>query len=391
MKRSTPGSRHDLVAMRAARRAPPTWTSTDRWWSTSSACSHGAKSVTRPGRSRRGGCCMKARSSETGRRPGGPACPGSGSRPAGCRRGRAPACARRSRRNAIDSSTRPPWPSLRGCRRCGGRPRRPGASARSGSRFVAPGSRAPVPVRRSLARRPRQQTQLAAEAAQALGVAGWSAMVRRKMQQQVRGVRPVDRHQRVVIAAADAGAVQQQVELGERRDGGGAVGEHLHVAGRLVGVAVLQMPAGGQQRAGRDGIAQPRLLLPVRVGRRRRAEQGDVAGGDAVGDAAEGFLVVRRGRRCGDRPRRPCPGRGLGRATACRRNGLLGAHGRDARRTNPRSTHPSPTSLSGTIYSVIDDGSNAICGFEGENDSLSLARAAGGVGAVCIADSRRKL
>ena len=49
---------------------------------------------------------------------------------------------------------------------------------------------------------------------------------------------------------------------------------------------MLQVPAGGDQRAGGDGVAQPRLFQPVgRV--RRAAEQRQVAGGDPVGDAAE--------------------------------------------------------------------------------------------------------
>ena len=80
------------------------------------------------------------------------------------------------------------------------------------------------------------------------------------MQQQRRRVGPVHGDQVVVIGPADAGAVQQQVELGEGGDGGRAVGEHLHVARGLFLVAVLEMPAGGDERAGGDGIAQPRLL-----------------------------------------------------------------------------------------------------------------------------------
>ena len=59
---------------------------------------------------------------------------------------------------------------------------------------------------------------------------------------------------------------------------------------------MLEMPAGGDQRAGGDGIAQPRLLKPV--GRiRRPAEQRQVAGRDTVGDAAEilGILGAQHG------------------------------------------------------------------------------------------------
>ena len=53
---------------------------------------------------------------------------------------------------------------------------------------------------------------------------------------------------------------------------------------------MLQMPAGGEQRAGGNGVAQPRLLA-TRVGG-GRAEQGDVAGRHPVGDAAEALVVV---------------------------------------------------------------------------------------------------
>ncbi len=42
-----------------------------------------------------------------------------------------------------------------------------------------------------------------------------------------------------------------------------AVGEHLHVAVGLGFVAVLQVAAGRQQSAGRDGITQTSLLLPA--------------------------------------------------------------------------------------------------------------------------------
>ena len=52
------------------------------------------------------------------------------------------------------------------------------------------------------------------------------------------------------------------------------------------------MPPGGQQRAGGDGVAEPRLLLTVRVGW-GAVEQGHVAGGDAVGDSPEALGVIR--------------------------------------------------------------------------------------------------
>jgi hypothetical protein len=108
---------------------------------------------------------------------------------------------------------------------------------------------------------------------------------------QRRRLRPVHRDQRVVIGPADAGAVQQQVELDEGGDGGGAVGEHLDVAPRLIGIAVLQVPPGGEQRAGGDGVAQPRLFdRGLGVG---AAEQGDVAGRHPVGDPAEAGRVLR--------------------------------------------------------------------------------------------------
>ena len=51
------------------------------------------------------------------------------------------------------------------------------------------------------------------------------------------------------------------------------------------------MPPGGQQCARGDGVAQPRLFLPFGIGQ-RAPQQGHVAGGDAVGDAAEALGVI---------------------------------------------------------------------------------------------------
>jgi hypothetical protein len=138
---------------------------------------------------------------------------------------------------------------------------------------------------------PVRQTKLAAEATQALGVAGVIGMVRREIQKQVRRLRPIDHDQLVIVTAPDARAIQQEVEFGEGGDGGGAIGKHLHIPGRLVEVAVLQMPPRCQQRARRDRIAQTYLLEPIRRGW-RAAEQGHVTGGDPVGNVAKGRLVA---------------------------------------------------------------------------------------------------
>ena len=81
-----PGSRQDLVAMRAARRAPPTCTSTERWWSISSACSQGRSASPSGSRGPRGADHVAADVEEGAhqrhgaRRRAGPACRGSARR-----------------------------------------------------------------------------------------------------------------------------------------------------------------------------------------------------------------------------------------------------------------------------------------------------------------------
>ncbi len=170
---------------------------------------------------------------------------------------------------------------------------------------------------------PAEHAQLDAEAAHRLGVGRVVAVGGVEVEQQGGGEGPVDVDQLVVVGAADARSVEQEVELGEGGDGGGAVGEHLHVAPGLAGVAVLQVAAGGEERAGGDGVAQARLLGVARPGggggqhrrhrglrrrgqgvraQRRRAgglgaqgggaHQRQVAFGDAVGDAAEALGVL---------------------------------------------------------------------------------------------------
>ena len=169
---------------------------------------------------------------------------------------------------------------------------------------------------------PGEHAQLDAEAAHRLGVGRVVAVRGIEVQQQGRREGPVDVDQLVVVGAADARAVEQEVELGEGGDRRRAVGEHLHVAPGLAGVAVLQVAAGGEQRAGGDGVAQARLLGVAgpgggggqhrrhhgqrgrqRVRAQRRgpgrlgaqgvgAHQRQVALRHAVGDAAEALLVL---------------------------------------------------------------------------------------------------
>ena len=104
--------------MRAARRAPPTCTSTERWWSTSSACSQGSRASRR--RAVRAGpmtcwrMLRKPRISDSGPDAGRPCMPRIG---APRRRTAEKSSSKRAvalAAKARPPGSRPPWPSPRG-------------------------------------------------------------------------------------------------------------------------------------------------------------------------------------------------------------------------------------------------------------------------------------
>ena len=76
-----------------------------------------------------------------------------------------------------------------------------------------------------------------------------------------------------------------------RDDRRGAIGKHLHVPFRLVGVAMLQMPPRRQQRSGGNGIAQSQPFQALRLGQ-RTSQQGHVAVSHPIRDATEAFSIL---------------------------------------------------------------------------------------------------
>ncbi len=165
---------------------------------------------------------------------------------------------------------------------------------------------------------PGQQAEFGAEAVQHGAAARVVGMVRREVQQHLRRLRPVHRHQRVVIGAAAAGAVQQQVELCEGGDRRRAV-----VKTSMLRLACCASPC---CRCRPEVISAPVAMAlrsrsrSMRVARRRlAAEQRHVAFRDAVGDAAEAFPGPRGGRRCGGRRPGPCRHRAGAAAASPRR------------------------------------------------------------------------
>ena len=229
--------------MRAARRAPPTCTSVDRMWSARSACSQGRIASPCGSRSRAASITsrrsvMKARSSDSGPEAGRPCMPRIG-------------CAERADIRQVEQQRAPARAADAPCLP-GSRPRCAQPSRVSAMRWrTASGRHARQVVHQSRARGsrahrlPRCRRRRRGPCPSAAGrTRRRSGAARRgpaasrdasgdEIQQHVRRLRPVHRAQRIVIGAAHARAVQQQVELGEGRAGGGAVGEDLHVAPRL--------------------------------------------------------------------------------------------------------------------------------------------------------------
>lgn len=99
-----------------------------------------------------------------------------------------------------------------------------------------------------------------------------------------RHVIPVRDHHVIVVAATDAGAVEQEVEERERRGRCRAVREHFLRAVKLVSVALLEVAARHQDSALGDEVGKLVALGFLVVVHVLQTEQRGVPGGDAIRD-----------------------------------------------------------------------------------------------------------